>query len=380
MMEIVFWAAVGLVVYVYAGYPLLLIVWARLRPRTHRVDPNALPPVSIVLAARNEAARLPGRLENLLALDYPPDRMEILVVSNGSTDRTAQAVAPYLTPHSFELTFGGTRRRRADVRLIELETAGKADALNAGVAASRHEVLVFADARQRFARNTVRQLVRNFADPAVGAVSGELVLDCELGTGDSTVADGVGTYWRYEKFIRRLESRIDSMVGATGAIYAMRRAFWRDLPSGTLLDDVLAPMRVVLGGGRVVLDETARAFDVTAADAETEARRKTRTLAGNYQLAALEPRLLVPGLNRVCLQFWSHKLGRLLVPYALVALFVASAVLAPGRPFYIAATAAQVLFYALALYGERLERVESAAVRPAPAERSRASERKAVSA
>ena len=370
-MEIVFWVAVGLVLYVYVGYPVLLAVWARLGSRSHRIDSHNLPGVSIVVAARNEARRLPGRLENLLALDYPADRLEIIVVSNGSTDRTSQAVAPFL---------GATTSARARVRLIEQDTAGKATALNAGVAAASHDVLVFADARQRFARDTVRQLVKNFADPLVGAVSGELVLDCETGDTTSTIGDGVGAYWRYEKFIRKLESRIDSTIGATGAVYAMRRSLWRDLPHGTLLDDVLAPMRVVLAGSRVVFDESARAFDVTPPDAATEALRKTRTLAGNYQLAVLEPRLLVPFANRVWLQFWSHKLARLLVPYALVAVFVASAALAPGRPFYMAVTAAQVLFYALALYGERLERLESSRVLAAEPRAERAARRRAVNA
>jgi poly-beta-1,6-N-acetyl-D-glucosamine synthase len=367
VMETLFWLALGLILYVYVGYPMLLAVWARLRPRPHLVDPRHQPGVSIVVAARNEGRRLPGRIENLLALDYPPDRLEIIVVSNGSTDRTARAVTSYL---------GASGGARPVVRLIELDAAGKAAALNAGVAAARHDVLVFADARQRFARDTVRQLVTNLADPTVGAVSGELILDCELGDATSTIGDGVGTYWRYEKFLRKLESRTDSTIGATGAVYAMRRSLWRDLPPGTLLDDVLAPMRVVLAGSRVVFDERARAFDVTPPDAATEAQRKTRTLAGNYQLTVLEPRLLVPFMNRVWLQFWSHKLGRLLVPYALVALFVASAVLAPGRPFFIAVTAGQVFFYALALYGERLDRLESsrtpvAETRAEPAARRR---------
>jgi poly-beta-1,6-N-acetyl-D-glucosamine synthase len=371
MMQIVFWAALGLVLYVYVGYPALLALWARLRPRSHQIDPQYLPSVSIVVAARNEARRLPGRIENLLAVDYPAERLEIIVVSNGSADRTAQAIARYL---------GATGRARPRVRLIELEAAGKATALNAGVAAARHDVLLFADARQRFARETVRQLVNNLADPTVGAVSGELVLDCELGSTTSTIGDGVGAYWRYEKFIRKLESRIDSTIGATGAVYAMRRTLWRELPPGTLLDDVLAPMRVVLAGSRVVFDERARAFDVTPPNAAIEVQRKTRTLAGNYQLAALEPRLLVPFANRVWLQFWSHKLGRLLVPYALVALFVASAVLAPGRPFYMAMTAAQVLFYALALYGERLDRLESSGSVTAETRSENSARRRAVNA
>jgi len=270
------------------------------------------------------------------------------VVSDGSTDRTREAVAPYV---------GEARRPRggAPVRLIELGSRGKAVALNAGVMAARHDVLVFADARQRFARDAVRRLVANLADPTVGAVSGELVLDCEVGASASSVGESVGAYWRYEKWLRAKESAIDSMLGATGAIYAMRRSCWRPLPEGTILDDVLAPMRVVLEGRRVVFDETARAFDVTSPDAAAESRRKTRTLAGNYQVLALEPRLLVPGLNRVWVQYVSHKLGRLLVPWALVTLFVASAALARTSPLYLTVTAAQALFYGLALYGAHLE-------------------------
>lgn len=352
MIEAVFWGAAGFVLYTYLGYPALLALWARVRPRPHAADPSWLPSVSIVLAARNAADELPGRIENLLALDYPRDRLEIIVVVNGSTDRSAQAAARYATRPPAAPAVG----------LIELADSGKARALNAGVAAAHHEIIVFADARQRFAPDTVRCLVRSFADPRVGAVSGELVLDCEQGASRSSIGEGVGAYWRYEKTLRRLESRIDSTLGATGAVYAMRRAYWRDLPARTLLDDVLAPMRVVLAGARVVFDDDARAFDVAPPDARTESRRKQRTLAGNYQLLVLEPRLLLPGVNRVWLQFCSHKLARLFAPYALAALFGASAVLAPAHPLYAAALGAQVLFYALAGYGARLERAEARAL------------------
>jgi cellulose synthase/poly-beta-1,6-N-acetylglucosamine synthase-like glycosyltransferase len=348
MMKALFWVSLGLVLYVYAGYPLVLAVWARVRRRERRVDEGVLPPVSIVIAARNEAARLPGRIEDLLALDYPADRLEIIVVSDGSTDRTREAIEPYV---------GDGRRSRGagQVRLVEVGPQGKAAALNAGVVEARHDVLVFADARQRFAKDAVTRLVANLADPTIGAVSGELVLDCEVGPSASTVSESVGAYWRYEKWLRAKESAIDSMLGATGAIYAMRRSAWRPLPDGTILDDVLAPMRVVLDGRRVVFEPQARAFDVTAPDAAAESQRKTRTLAGNYQVLVLEPRLLVPGLNRVWVQYVSHKLGRLLVPWALFSLFVASVALARTSPFYLAATAAQALFYGLALYGAHLE-------------------------
>src|SRR5581483_6052911 len=125
--------------------------------------------------------------------------------------------------------------------------------------------------------------------------------------------EGVGIYWRYEKELRRMESAMASTLGATGAIYAIRRSLWQPLPAQTILDDVLTPMRVVLQGLRVVFNERAHAFDRAAADADAEARRKVRTLAGNYQILALEPRLLVPIVNRVWLQYLSHKLGRLAV-------------------------------------------------------------------
>jgi poly-beta-1,6-N-acetyl-D-glucosamine synthase len=359
-MKAVFWVSLGVVLYVYGGYPLVLAAWARVVRRDWRVAAEHLPPVSIVVAARNEAARLAGRVENLLALDYPAERLEIVVVSDGSVDRPAEVLAAYTSPAPWRK--GGAS---ASVRLIEVGPHGKAAALNAGVAAARHDVLVFADARQRFARDAVRRLVSNLADPTVGAVSGELVLDCETGTSASTVGEGVGAYWRFEKWLRARESAIDSMLGATGAIYAMRRTCWRPLPEGTILDDLLAPMLAVLAGWRVVYDPRARAFDVTAPDVAAESRRKTRTLAGNYQVLAIEPRLLVPVLNRVWLQYVSHKLGRLAVPWALVLMLLASTVLAFSSAFYLGAATVQLGFYGMAGYGALLEHRSSrrAAVR-----------------
>jgi cellulose synthase/poly-beta-1,6-N-acetylglucosamine synthase-like glycosyltransferase len=296
--------------------------------------------VSIVVAARNEGHALRARLENLLAADYPGDAMQIIVVSDGSTDGSAAVLDGY--------------RGRVDV--VELAPGGKARALNAGVAAARHDILVFADARQTFAPDALRALVAPLSDPEVGGVSGELVLDCESNAGASTIGEGVRGYWRYEKWLRRHESIVGSTVGSTGAIYALRRDLWRNLPPETILDDVLAPMRAVLAGARVVFEPSAQAFDRVALVGSDEFRRKTRTLAGNYQLVQLEPRLLVPFVNPVWLQFVSHKLGRLVVPYALVTLLVSSAVLAGRGVVYTIALLAQVMFYGLALYGAVLDR------------------------
>ena len=338
-MEILFWSASALVLYVYVGYPALLAVWARVAPRP--VNRAAVTPaVSIVLAVRNEAATIRKRLNNLLAADYPADRIQIVVVSDGSTDATADIVASY----------------RGLVDVVLLPPGGKARALNAGVAAARHSVLVFADARQTFAPDALRRLVAPMADPRVGGVSGELVLDCESGGAESTIGEGIGLYWRYEKWLRRHESAIGSVLGTTGAIYALRRDLWRPLPADTILDDVLTPMQAVLSGARVVFEGSARAYDCVSAGASTEFHRKTRTLAGNYQLLRLQPRLLVPFANPVWVQFVSHKLGRLVVPYALCALLVASAALARTHWAYAIALVAQLAFYGLALYGAVLER------------------------
>lgn len=344
-MEILFWASAFVIAYVYVGYPLLLAAWARLAPRPPRrasFPAGAWPAVSIVIAARNEAPRLPARIDNLLEIPYDGPR-EIIVVSDGSSDGTAEALAAY----------------RDRVRLIELPRGGKPLALNAGVAAASGDVIVFADARQRFGREALRALVANFADPTVGGVTGELILDCEEGHADSTIGEGVGAYWAYEKWLRRREGLVRSTLGATGAIYALRKALWRPLPAETLLDDVLAPMRAVLDGWRIVFEEGAVAYDRAAPDAAAEARRKRRTLAGNYQILAQEPRLLVPVVNPVWLQYVSHKVGRLLVPWALLLLLVSSAALALHAWFYAAAFAAQGLFYGLALVGAWLEAREA---------------------
>jgi len=359
-MRTLFWISAAVVLYVYAGYPLLLAAWARFvqrRPRKAHVV-TSWPSISIVLAARNEGRRLSGRIRNLLDIPYPGIR-EVIVVSDGSTDHTAAVV------HSFG---------RA-VRLIELPDGGKPVALNAGVAAAAGEILVFADARQRFSSDALLHLVANFADPQVGGVTGELVLDTEPRVApehatsvdgsvralpqreissvpvESTVGEGVGLYWRYEKWLRRNESQVWSVLGATGAIYAMRRSLWQPLPADTLLDDVLAPMRAVLAGSRIVFEERARAFDRAAVDATAESRRKVRTLAGNYQILAQEPRLLFPLANPVWIQYVSHKIGRLLIPWALAVLFIASALLMFDGWGYTAAFAVQAGFYALACYG-----------------------------
>lgn len=337
-MTLLFWISTAIVLYVYAGYPCLLAAWARVADRPPRRVPfgtGRWPSLSIVVAVRNEARRLPARIANLLEQEYP-GRRQIIVVSDGSMDAPGAALAQ----------FGDA------VTFIDLPPGGKPLALNAGAMAATGEILVFADARQRFAPGALIELALNFSDPSVGGATGQLVLDCETETpADSEVGEGIGLYWKYEKWLRRNESRVWSTMGATGAIYALRRSLWRPLPASTLLDDVLAPMRAVLAGQRIVFEERAIAYDRASRDAAAESRRKKRTLAGNYQILAQEPRLLLPIVNPVWIQYLSHKVGRLIVPWVLVALLGCSIVLAHGNWLYKVVLVAQCEFYGLAVAG-----------------------------
>lgn len=333
-LEIIFWASAVFLVFTYVGYPLALAALAALRRPTF-VGDDTTPKVTVVIAAYNEADCIRQKIDNLLASDYPSDAMDIIVASDGSTDATVANADGAHSPRVRTIAFA--------------ERCGKASVLNHVIPEARGDIVVLADARQRFDSGALRALVRHFANPQVGAVGGELILIDTQAKG-SEVVHGVSAYWRYEKFIRRNESRIDSTVGVSGAIYALRRELFEPIPTDTILDDVLIPMRVVARGYRVLLESTARAYDRTAPTADAEYRRKVRTLAGNFQLFARERWLLNPMRNRLWLQTFAHKFCRLLGPFALAMAFVASALLSHDA-VYAVLFGAQVLFYAGAVVG-----------------------------
>jgi cellulose synthase/poly-beta-1,6-N-acetylglucosamine synthase-like glycosyltransferase len=342
VIEALFWACLSSVAYVYIGYPLVLAAWSRLAPKPIRRAAWE-PSVSIVIAAHNERDTIATKIDNCLRLDYPPDKLEIIISLDGSSDGTAEVLSERAAnAPSDRVRVVGTLRHH-----------GKALALNRAVEVASGEVVVFCDARQRVAHDAIRALVAPLADPAVGAVTGELML---TSAGDDT-AEGVGLYWRYEKALRAMESRIHSTVGATGALYAIRRELFVPLPRQTILDDVAVPMRVVLAGRRTVFEPGARAFD-RSCPPELEFRRKVRTLVGNFQLVARMPELLVPGRNPVFLQFVSHKLGRLIVPYFLMLLLVSNLFLREGIYLvFLVGQSAWYLFAATgALFSRRSER------------------------
>jgi poly-beta-1,6-N-acetyl-D-glucosamine synthase len=320
-----FWIAAAVIGYTYVGYPCWLRLRMLWRARPVLRGPVA-PPVSIVMVVRNEDKVLRSKLENLLALDYP--EFEVVVVSDGSTDGTEGIL------HEFE---GDARVRLA----LKTESCGKAAGLNDALALVKGELVVFTDARQRLEPSAVRLLAENFADPDVGCASGELLLgDAEQGESSK----GMGLYWRIEKQVRDLEAASGSMVGATGALYAVRRNLLVPVPAGTILDDVYLPMHVVEQGKRAVFDLRAHAWDSPDLGAEREFARKVRTLSGNYQLLQLAPWLL-SRRNPIRFEFVSHKLMRLVVPFGLAVLFLSSLFL--SAPFYRAVLVLQVLFYLL---------------------------------
>jgi poly-beta-1,6-N-acetyl-D-glucosamine synthase len=325
-----FWVSAAVIAYAYVGYPVWLWLRSGWSPWPVLRGPG-LPAVSAVMVVRNEESAITRKLENLLTLDYPPQKLEVVTVSDGSSDGTEMVLAEF-------------ERRDPRVRVVvKPNSNGKAAGLNDAIALARGEVLLFTDARQQIERGALRLLIENFGDPQVGAASGELMLG-DPANGET--AKGMGLYWRIEKKIRELESASGSVAGATGAIYCARRDLLDPLPVGTILDDVLLPMQVVRRGARVIFDSRARAWDAPDLGESREFSRKVRTLSGNYQLLQLAPWLL-SSTNAIRFEFISHKLSRLVVPFALLGLLIASIFL-PG-PFYRLALGAQLAFYVLSL-------------------------------
>jgi cellulose synthase/poly-beta-1,6-N-acetylglucosamine synthase-like glycosyltransferase len=333
--EILFWILIATVTWCYAGYPLFIATLARLRPRALRPSPIADFPlrVTVVVAVRNEKASLARRIDNLLQQQYPADRLDVLVVSNGSQDGTEE-IAQMLA----------RRNERVHV-LVSPAERGKAGAINMAAAEATGDVIVFADARQTFALDTVGRLVEPFADPQVGAVSGRMLVR----RADLASVEGVRLYWGFETRLREAESRSGSVVGATGAIYGVRRALLPTIPANLILDDVYVPLRIAMSGHRVVMATDAIAFDEPSNDQKAEYARKRRTMVGNIQLIRAVPELLLPFHNPLFFRFVSHKLLRLLTPFCFVALLGVSAVL-PGV-FYGAFFLAELALYILGAVG-----------------------------
>jgi len=321
---LVFLISLSFTVYLLLGYPLLLAVLAR---RDHKIEKHFEPkPVSLLLAVYNGEKWIRDKLLSILRLDYPRELLRVIVISDGSSDGTDEMVREF-APNGVEL--------------LRVPHGGKAAALNAGLQVADGEILFFTDVRQPLDPGCLKSLVSCLGDPSVGAACGHLYF---LG-GAAEQQAHMGLYWRYEKWIRLKHTRIHSIQAGTGCIYAMRRELAPPIPPDTLLDDSYLPLCGFFRGYRFVFDTGAIAFEYpTTLDAEF--RRKVRTLAGIYQLIGIFPALIGPG-NRMWIHFVSHKLGRLLAPFALLAMAVTSFGLPGG--WRIAAVAGQAAFYLLAV-------------------------------
>ena len=329
--EFVFWACAVLLFFTYAGYALILLALVKLTSRVRGEPPgeSACPLVSVILVVRNEQDRIESRLRNLLETS-PPLLVEVWVACDGCTDNTA-----------------GVARGVGDerVRILELsEGRGKPAGLNAAAARATGEVLAFCDARQRFAPDAITRLASWFSDASTGAVSG--ALEVERSTGGA--GQGVDAYWRLEKWIRQLESDLDSSVGCTGAIYALRRELYQAIPEDTILDDVVLPMQAAAQGYRIRFDGGAIAWDPQQLSGGKEVRRKIRTLRGNFQMLARFPGWLLPWRHRLWWQVLSHKYLRLAGPFFLIGMLIAAWLL-KERPLYAVAWWVQCTMYTLAL-------------------------------
>ncbi|MDR7134184.1 cellulose synthase/poly-beta-1,6-N-acetylglucosamine synthase-like glycosyltransferase [Lysobacter niastensis] len=336
LVELVFWLSLLALVFTYLGYPALMTALARLRPRPVLARAQT-PRVDVLLVVHNAAALLEDKLHNLLALDYPADRLRITVVCDGCDDATeaaARRIAGEASPERIRV-------------LAHPQRQGKSACIGSALASLDADLVLFTDVRQRIDTGAVRALAAAFADELVGAASGELVLESAQGYGR-----GIDAYWRYEKAIRRVESASGSLVGVTGALYAARRAAIGEVPPGIVLDDMWIPLRIAEAGYRVVFVPQALAYDRAAADPATEEARKRRTLSGNYQLLHRWPHLAVPGAHPLAWRLWGHKWLRLLAPWLLLLALLSNAALAAtaGR-FYLIVFMLQLLAYALALLG-----------------------------
>ena len=288
--------------YILAGYPLLLAAWKRFGPPINK-DMDFRTTVSVLLAVYNGQEFIAQKLDNLLALAYPAELLDVVVVSDGSTDASDSIVDSYAA---------------RGVRLVRLPHEGKAAALNGAMSHATGDVLFFVDVRQMLDPQALRHLVANFADPSVGAVSGELRFVHSDRVGEAADID---IYWKYEIWARQRHSQIDSMFSTTGCIYAMRRSLAEPIAPDTLVDDGIIPLQAFFRGYRVVIDTDALAFDYGVVTGG-EFRRKLRTLAGVWQIWARVPKLFTSA-NRMRLHFLPHKFGRVVLPWLILAGMIA---------------------------------------------------------
>lgn len=328
LLKLIFWLCVLVILYTYVGYPIFLYLIAKIRKRTVKKSPIS-PSVSLIIAAYNEEKAIEAKIQNSLHLDYPCSAMEIIIASDGSTDRTDKIVQKY-TPKG--------------VKLLCLPRKGKLNALDAAVACSNNEILVFSDANTIYDPQAVKKLVANFADSEVGGVCGNMRYLKSVNT-DNT-SKGEHFYWKYDKWLKSMESVVESIVGADGAIYAIRRALYRKPATDNVIDDFAISTAVIEQGYRLVFEKEAIGYEEPMPRAEIEFSRKLRIINGGFMSLLLRKNLFNPfryGLYSLILL--SHKLLRRLIPFFLLSLLISSWLLKIEGDFYLQTAFLQIIFY-----------------------------------
>jgi len=341
--EIFFWVLLGIVVYTYLGYGLILFIFVKLReifhPRKvfHRQGP--LPEVTLLIAAYNEQDVVTEKMENCNGLDYPAEKLIIVWITDGTDDNTDELLNSY---------------NNVTV-LHENERRGKTAALNRAMSLISTPIVVMTDANTMINKESIKELVSRFQDPNVGCVAGEKRVKAK---DDSGAAGTEGAYWKYESKLKEWDDRLNTAVGAAGELYAIRRSLWHKLPDDTLLDDFLCSMLIAVEGYRIAYCKDAYALETPSADMEEEGKRKKRICAGGLQSVWRLRFLLNPKYGMLWFQYVSHRVLRwTLAPLSLVALFPLNfALLFSGKYLFIALMCAQVLFYLVALLGNIKER------------------------
>jgi biofilm PGA synthesis N-glycosyltransferase PgaC len=337
LVEIALWGAIAIVLYAYVGYGAVIWLISRFIHRPPHFS-ERLPSITLIVAAYNEEEVIVSKIKNSLALDYPEALLEILVVADGSTDNTVQAVSAYA---------------RQGVRLeFSPERRGKIHAVNRVVPLSHGEVLVFSDANSMFEPSSLRKLVRHFGDPAVALVAGEKRIVNDLGT----VSAGEGLYWRYESWLKCLDARVSSVLGAAGEIFAIRKAHYEPPAADSIIEDFVLSMSLVKQGWRVAYEPEAISLESASPNAKEEFKRKVRIVAGGWQAVFRLWPLLTPRYGMVAFQFVSHRVLRWMVVPFLLPLIVLLNMSLVARAPYAALLGLQIAFYTLAAVGWMLER------------------------
>ncbi|MFA5143015.1 MAG: glycosyltransferase family 2 protein [Candidatus Omnitrophota bacterium] len=331
IIKILFWTSAGLVFYAYFIYPAILCFFKRGDSLQNQI--YELPHVSLIVSVYNEEKVLPEKIRNILSIDYPKDKLEVVIASDGSNDNTNKIVSEY---------------SKDGVKLIAFtERSGKVNVLNKVIPELKGDIVALSDANTFYKSNAIRKLVRNFYDPKVGCVCGELVFQSPK---DSEIGKLEGFYWRYEQFLKRVEGSNGSLLGANGGIYAIRKSLFKPLPSNTIVEDFVLPMKMLEKGYAVIYEPGAIAYEETSKKMIQEMERRVRIGAGDFQALLLTWRILNPAHGFKAFAYLSHKVIRWFAPFLLIAAFVANLILA-GNEYYHFILLLQCLFYLAALSG-----------------------------